>query len=394
VAIKVILIGERETYVAMLELDPEFRQLFKMRADFDVEMPRTPETERVYARVIGATARATSSPPLTADGAALLIEEGARWMEDSRKLSTQLTAVSDLTVEACYWAKKVGATTTTRSHVALAIQARERRFGLLSERMDEAIRDGVVIIATDGEEVGQVNGLSVLTVSDHSFGKPTRITARVSPGLAGILTIERESAQSGPSHTKGVLILSGYMAGRYAQDFPLSLNASLCFEQVYDDIDGDSASSTELYALLSALADAPIRQSLAVTGSVNQRGEIQAIGGATYKIEGFYQVCRQRPGGLTGKQGVIIPKANVPDLMLREEVVEAVRAGLFHVYAISTIDEGIELLTGIPGGHPDRKGRYLEGTIGARVSQRLRDYSEKVRAYGLGPGYTGGRGVV
>ncbi|MEO7000439.1 MAG: ATP-binding protein [Ktedonobacterales bacterium] len=388
-AVKIVLIGDRETYVALLEVDPEFRQLFKVRADFDVEMPRTPETERAYAHVIGATARATSSPPLAADGVALLIEEGSRWAEDQRKLSTQFTSVSDLTVEACYWAKKAGATITTRAHVTQAIQARERRFGLLSDKMDELIRDGVVMIDTDGEAVGQVNGLSVLTVSDHSFGKPTRITSRVSPGLTGILNIERETAQSGPSHTKGVLILGGYLAGRYAQDFPLSLTASLCFEQMYSEVEGDSASSTELYALLSALANVPIRQSLAVTGSVNQRGEVQAIGGATYKIEGFFAVCKQRPGGLTGRQGVIIPKANAINLMLREEVVEAVRAGLFHIYAINTIDEGIELLTGLPSGHPDRAGRYLEGTIGARVSQRLREYSDKVRAYGLAAAFIG-----
>jgi len=377
--VRVVLIGDRETYAALAELDPEFRQLFKVRADFDTDMPRTAETEQAYARVAGEVARAQGAPPLTADAVAALIEEGSRWAEDQSRLSTLMVNVSDLALEACYWAKKAGAATTTAAHINQAITSREFRLSLASDKYDQLIAQGELMIATDGEVVGQVNGLTIITSGGHDFGKPTRITARVSPGLAGVTAIERETAMSGPSHTKGVLVLSGYLAGKFAQDFPLSLTASLCFEQVYDGVDGDSASSSELYALLSALANVPIKQSLAVTGSVNQRGEIQAIGGATHKIEGYFNLCKAR--GLTGRQGVIIPRSNVSRLMLREEVVEAVRAGQFHIHAISTVDEGVALLTGIPAGRADAQGRYLAGTISERVSQTLRDYGERVRAF-------------
>ncbi len=377
--VKVILIGDRETYAALAELDPEFRQLFKVRADFDTDMPRTAEAEQAYAQVAGEVARAQGAPALTSDAVAALIEEGSRWAEDQQRLSTLMVNVSDLATEACYWAKKAGAATTTGQHVTQAITSREYRLSLASEKYDDMIAQGELMIATDGEVVGQVNGLTIITSGGHEFGKPTRITARVSPGLAGVTSIERETAMSGPSHSKGVLALSGYLAGKFAQDFPLALSASLCFEQVYDGVDGDSASSSELYALLSALANVPIKQAFAVTGSVNQRGEVQAIGGVTHKIEGFFNICQAR--GLTGRQGVIIPRANVRSLMLRDEVVVAVGAGQFHIHAISTIDEGIALLTGIPAGHADPQGRYLEGTIAARVSQTLRVYSERVRAY-------------
>lgn len=377
--VKVVLIGDRETYAALVTLDPEFLQLFKVRADFDTDTPWTAESEQAYARVAGDVARAQGAPPLTADAVAVLIEEGSRWAGDQSRLSTLMTNVGDLALEACYWAKKAGAATTTAAHVDQAIASREFRLSLASEKYDQLIEQGELMIATDGEVVGQVNGLTIISSGGYDVGKPTRITARVSPGLAGVTAIERETEMSGPSHTKGVLVLSGYLAGKFAQDYPLSLSASLCFEQVYDGVDGDSASSSELYALLSALANVPIKQSLAVTGSVNQRGEIQAIGGATQKIEGFFALCKAR--GLTGKQGVIIPRSNVSGLMLREEVVEAVRAGQFHIYAISTVDEGIALLTGIPSGRADAQGRYLEGTISARVSQTLRDYSERMRSF-------------
>jgi predicted ATP-dependent protease len=251
---------------------------------------------------------------------------------------------------------------------------------LLSDKLDQMIYQGTTMIDTAEMVVGQVNGLTVLSQGGHSFGKPVRITARTSPGWAGVVDLEREIGESGPSHTKGVLILSGYLSGRFAQDNPLTLTASLCFEQMYDEVDGDSASSAELYALLSCLAGVEIKQSLAVTGSVNQRGEIQAVGGVTHKIESFFRICRHR--GLNGEQGVIIPEANVRNLMLREEVVEAVRAGTFHIYAINSIDQGIELLTGIPAGKPDRENRYLEGTINARVIHTLRSYNDRVRAFG------------
>lgn len=378
--VKVILVGDRETYALLMERDPEFHQLFKVRADFDTEMPRTTDTEAYYARFAGEAARNAAAPALTSGAVALLIEESSRWADDQQRVSTLLGSVSDLTIEACFWAKRDHAAVTTRLHMAQAIAARERRRSLLVDKLDQMVHQGTVLIDTEGEVIAQVNGLTVLLTVDHTFGKPVRITARTAPGWTGILDIEREIKMGGPSHTKGVLILYGYLMGKFGQDHPLSLTASICFEQVYDEVDGDSASSAELYALLSGLANVPIKQSLAVTGSVNQRGEVQAVGGVTQKIEAFYRICRDR--GLTGDQGVIIPRANVRNLMLREEVVEAIRARRFHVFAVSTIDEGIELLTGIPAGRPDPNGRYLEGTINARIGQTLHIFGERVRAFG------------
>jgi predicted ATP-dependent protease len=378
--VKVILIGDTETYSLLVSRDSEFHHLFKVRADFDSEMPRNDQTERFYGYFAGDVARATQSPPLTRQAAALLVEEGSRWVEDQERLSTQLGSLSDLTVEACYWAKKENSQLTDRVHVEKAIASRQRRLSLLSDKLDQMIYQGTTMIDTADMVVGQVNGLTVLSQGGHSFGKPVRITARTSPGWAGVVDLEREIGESGPSHSKGVLILSGYLSGRFAQDSPLTLAASLCFEQLYDEVDGDSASTAELYALLSCLAGIEIKQSLAVTGSVNQRGEVQAVGGVTHKIESFFRICRHR--GLNGEQGVIIPEANARNLMLREEVVEAVRAATFHIYAINSIDQGIELLTGIPAGKPDRENRYLEGTINARVIHTLRGYNDRVRAFG------------
>jgi predicted ATP-dependent protease len=380
--VKAILIGDLSTYRPLMEQDPEFRLLFKVRADFDDEMLRTLDTELAYARYSGNVARTNGGPALAAEAVAKLIEEGSRWAEDQERLSTEFGSLRDLTLEACYWAKKEQSETTLAAHVKHAIAARERRSSLSADKYNELIREGQLIIETTGEVVGQVNGLSVRISTDHFYGVPMRITCRTSPGVAGVTDIERETAMSGPSHSKGVLILSGFLAGRFAQDFPLSLSASICFEQNYEPIDGDSASSAELYALISSLSGVPIRQSLAVTGSVNQRGEIQAVGAVTAKVEAFFRLCEAR--GLDGKQGVLIPRANIRNLMLREDIVAAVDAGKFHIYAISTVDEGIELLTGIPAGRPDRDTRYLEGTINARVSQMLRLYSDRVRAYTAG----------
>ncbi|HEY1389814.1 MAG TPA: AAA family ATPase [Ktedonobacterales bacterium] len=380
--VKAILIGDLSTYRMFMEQDPEFRLLFKVRADFADEMQRTPDAEQAYARFSGNVARTSGGPSLAADAVARLIEEGSRWAEDQERLSTEFGSLRDLTLESCYWAKKEKAETTSAAHVSRAIAARERRTSLSEDKYNELIDEGQLVIETSGEVIGQVNGLSVRISTDHFYGVPMRITARTSPGVAGVTDIERETAMSGPSHSKGVLILSGFLAGRFAQDFPLSLSASICFEQNYEPIDGDSASSAELYALLSSLSGVPIRQSLAVTGSVNQRGEIQAVGAVTAKVESFFRLCEVR--GLDGHQGVLIPRANIRNLMLRDEIVEAVQAGRFHIYAISSVDEGVELLTGIPAGRPDRDNRYLEGTINARVSQMLRLYSDRVRAYTAG----------
>jgi predicted ATP-dependent protease len=385
--IKVVLIGDPETYAALLSLDPDFHTLFKVRADFAAAMPRTGETERFYAQFAGNLARTCNRPPLAAEAVAALIEEGSRWAEDQDRLSTDLSAIEDLTLEASHIAAKEQAQTISRAHVLQAVVARERRSSLVSDEIDRMIEQRTILIDTTGEVVGQINGLTVLQVGDFAFGKPARITARTSPGLAGIVNLERETMMSGPAHSKGILILSGYLAGRYAQNAPLSMSGSICFEQIYGGIEGDSASSAELYALLSSLSGLPIRQSLAVTGSVNQLGEVQAVGGVTQKVEGFFQVCRER--GLTGDQGVIIPQANVRNLMLRDEVVEAIQAGQFHLYAVRTIDEGIELLTGTPAGAPDEQGSYPEQSVNGRVARTLRMFTDSVRGIAAPPSTAG-----
>lgn len=387
--VKVILIGDPQTYIELIELDPEFRQSFKVRADFDVEMPRDEISERAYGELAGEAARSQNYPEFTSEAVALLIEEGSRWAEDQERVSAQFADMRDLCVEASHFAKRAGDALTRRQHVVAAIDARDRRASLMQDKIEQAILRDEVLISTQGVAVGQINGLYVNETPGYAFGMPTRITATVSPGLAGVVTVDRESELSGRLHTKGVLVLAGYLAGRFAEDYPLSLSASLCFEQSYSGVDGDSASSAELYALLSALADLPIKQSLAVTGSVNQRGETQAIGGATYKIEGFFRICERR--GLTGEQGVIIPRVNMRSLMLREDVIDAVRAGRFHVYGVDSVEEGIQLLTGIPFGTKTSDGRYLEGTVASRVLRRLREYGAMVRRYG-GPYGEVGRG--
>ncbi len=376
--IKAILIGNPETYAALLELDPDFSTLFKVRADFETDMPRTDETEQFYARFVASRAENAKQMPLTVDAVAAIIEEGSRWAGDQDRLSSDLSAIEDLTGEACYLAAQEHAP-ATRDHVLRAIAARERRLSLVSDSIDVMMNQGAILIDTTGSVVGQINGLTVMEVGTYAFGKPARITARTSPGMAGIVNFERETMMSGPAHSKGILILSGYLVGRYAQNFPLSVAGSICFEQIYGGIEGDSASSAELYALLSSLANAPITQSLAVTGSVNQMGEIQAVGGVTQKVEGFFLLCQKR--GLTGEQGVIIPRANARHLMLRPEVVAAVRAGRFHVYAVKTIDEGIALLTGVPAGTPDEHGEYPPQSINRRVAETLRAYAESIRAF-------------
>jgi predicted ATP-dependent protease len=328
---------------------------------------------------------------LDASGVSRAIEEGARMADDREKLSISIGRISDLVREADYWAKKAKRTVTTRADVARAVQAEIQRSDRMRDRAQETIDRGVVLVDVAGEKVGQINGLAVLQLGNFSFGRPSRITARVRMGSGRITDIEREAKLSGPLHTKGMMILWGFLAGRYAQDVPLSLAASLVFEQSYGGVDGDSASSTELYALLSALAEVPIKQGFAVTGSVNQWGEVQAIGGVNEKIEGFFDVCRAR--GLTGDQGVLVPRSNVQHLMLREDVVEAVAAGKFAVHGVSKIDHGIEILTGIAAGVRGGDGRFPDGSINARVEARLRAYAERARGFAKGTG-TDGSGIV
>jgi predicted ATP-dependent protease len=379
--IKVILIGDPAIYAALLMLDPEFGELFKVRADFDDEMERTPEAERFYCRYIAEAAQAAGMPPLTSQAVAALIDEGSRLVEDQRLLSTRLRDIQDFTLEAGYAARRSGASLIGREHIAEALAAEDRRNGLLSDKLDRLIAEHAILIDTSGARVGQVNGLTILSSAGNAFGKPARITARTSPGLAGIVNLERETQMSGPAHSKGILILTGFLAGRYATDYPLSLLGSICFEQIYGEIEGDSASSAELYAVLSSLSGLPIRQGLAVTGSVNQHGEVQAVGGVNQKIEGFFAVC-SKDGGLTGDQGVIIPRANVRNLMLREPVVSAVQSGAFHIYGVSSIDEGIELLTGVPAGERDAFGAFPEKTVNWYVHQTLRRYYEQLHSQG------------
>ena len=318
--------------------------------------------------------------PFEVGAAAEVVEYGARLAGQQKKLSTRFSVLADVLREASYWATKQSATHVSAAHVRTAIRERMERVNMIEEKIQEMIMDGSILIDTETNVVGQVNGLSVYQLAEHEFGRPSRITAKTAMGRAGIINIEREASMSGPTHNKGVLILSGYLRWKYAQDKPLVLSASLAFEQSYSGVDGDSASSTEIYAILSSLADLPLRQDLAVTGSVNQHGEIQPIGGVNQKIEGFFDVCKAR--GLTGTQGVLIPIQNLQDLMVRHDVVEAVEGGHFHVYAISNIDEGITLLTGKPAGTRKSNGRYPAGTVHARVDAQLHEFASKHKKFG------------
>ncbi len=375
--VKVVLIGDSRTYYALYAYDPQFETLFKVRADFAVDMDWTQANEVKVSQFIRARCDEENLAHFDVSGVARVIENCARLVEDQRRLTTRFGHVNDLVREAAYWATRAGHALVGAEDVDCAIAQRIYRSNQYEERVRDYTREGAILIDTTGAVVGQVNGLAVIELGDYGFGKPARITAQTFQGRAGVVNIEREAKLSGRIHDKGVLILTGFLGGRYAQEAPLSLSASVAFEQSYDGVDGDSASSTELYALLSSLSGLPIRQSLAVTGSVNQRGDIQAIGGATLKIEGFFDICRAMPAGLTGEQGVIMPAANVASLMLRDDVVAAVAAGQFHIYAVETVDEGIELLTGVPAGARGPDGRYPAGTVNALVEQRLRQLSER-----------------
>jgi lon-related putative ATP-dependent protease len=376
-SVKVVLIGERLLYYLLQALDPEFATLFKIAADFEDEVDRNQENTSLYGRFIATLARRDSLRPLDREAVARVIEESAREAGDAEKLSTRIRPLADIMREADFWASKAGADVIGSGAVEQAIESRIRRSSRIRDRLQEEILRKTILIDTQGKAVGQINGLAVMQIGDLSFGHPRRITARVSLGTGKVIDIEREVELGGPIHSKGVLILSGYLAGTYAADKPLSLSASLVFEQSYGAVEGDSASCAELCALLSSLADVPIDQSLAITGSVNQRGEVQAIGGVNQKIEGFFDICCQR--GLHGSQGVLIPTANVKHLMLRSEVRGAVDEGLFHIYAVDTVDQAMEILTGIPAGQVGPDGEFPEGTINHRVGARLAQLEEKRR---------------
>jgi lon-related putative ATP-dependent protease len=381
--VKVVLIGERLLYYLLDQYDPDFGELFKVEADFSDEMSRTPETNQLYARLIAAMARRNELRPFDREAVARTIQRSSRISGDSKKLSTHLLSIADLLHEADYWAGEAGNSVVTLKDVQKAIDQQINRADRLRERTQERIKRGTILIDTEGERVGQVNGLSVIALGNFAFGRPSRITARTRLGKGNVVDIEREVELGGPIHSKGVMILSGYLGARYAPEYPLSLSASLVFEQSYAGVEGDSASLAELCALLSALADVPIRQSLAVTGSVNQHGDVQPIGGVNEKTEGFFDACVAK--GLTGDQGVLIPAANVEHLMLREDVLEAVEQGEFSVYSVKNVDEGIELLTGVPAGERDQEGAFPLGTINQRVEARLIELAQKQRDFAEGP---------
>jgi lon-related putative ATP-dependent protease len=377
--VKVILLGEPHIYYLLSMYDPEFNELFKVAVDFDYRMDRTPESQQLYARLIGSLIRVEQLRHLDRPAVARVIEHSARLLEDGEKLLTHTRSLTDILREADYWAAEQQHETVSADDVQHAVDARIYRVDRIRERMQEEIRRGTMLIDTTGKKTGQVNGLSVLDMGNFMFGRPTRITARARMGDADVVDIEREVELGGPIHSKGVFILSALLGARYLPDRPLALSASLVFEQSYGEIEGDSASSAEFFALLSALADAPVDQSLAVTGSVNQQGEIQPIGGVNEKIEGFFDVCNMR--GLTGDQGVIIPATNIKHLMLREDVREAVAAGKFAIHAIDTVDDGIKLLTGLPAGKRNKKGLFPKGSLNRRVEDTLSRYSHVMRAH-------------
>ncbi len=384
--LKVVLVGGRLIYYLLHAYDPEFAEFFKVQVDFEEDMHRSAESDSLYARMIATLARKAKLRPLDRSAVARVLEFASRSAGDTEKLTIHMRGLADLLRESDYWAGTAERKIVTADDVQRAIDAQDQRADRIRRKLQEAIQRGTLLVDTAGSRSGQVNGLSVTQLGGFSFGTPHRITARVRLGGGKVVDIERESELGGPIHSKGVLILSGFLAGRYAPNQPLSLGASLVFEQSYGGVEGDSASSAELYALLSALADAPIRQSLAVTGSVNQHGDVQAIGGVNEKIEGFFDVCRAR--GLSGEQGVLIPASNVKHLMLRHDVVEAVAAGKFSVYPVETIDRGMEILTGVAAGERDGSGQFPEGSINHRVEQRLVEFAERARLPGPGAART------
>ena len=376
---KVILIGDGMLYQLLSMYDEDFWEIFKVKADFDFQLDRTKSNLKAFAAFIAGYCEDCELHHFDRTGVAKVVEYAARVVGDQEKLSSRFAWIKELVEEAEFWARRDGASLVNAGHVEKAIEERRFRHNLPDERIGELIERGTIFIDTEGEVVGQVNGLAIYSLGDVMFGKPSRITCQTFLGRSGVINIERESQLSGRIHDKGVLILSGYLGWKYAQEHPLSLSASLCFEQSYEGVEGDSASSTELYALLSSLSDIPIKQNIAVTGSVNQKGEIQPIGGVNQKIEGFFQVCRAK--GMNGHQGVLIPKSNLRNLMLRPEVIEAVKEGKFHIYAVSTVDEGIEVLTGAAAGKRGKSGKYPPDTINRKVADTLKDMANKLKKF-------------
>ena len=376
---KVIILGDPYSYEILYTADREFKELFKVKGAFDTSMERNEANIIQYGHFVCTLCHKEKLLHLAPSALSAVVEHASRLADDKGKMSTLFSEVADLIREANYYAKIAGAKLVKRQHINQALEEKVYRSNIIQKKIQEAIGKGLVILDVSGEKAGQVNGLSVMSTGDYAFGMPSRITASVGVGMDGVVNIEREAEMSGPSHTKGVMILSGYMNGMYARDQPLSLTAKLVFEQNYSGVDGDSASSTELYAILSALADKPIKQYLAVTGSVNQKGEVQAIGGINEKIEGYFEVCKLL--GLNGKNGVMMPQSNVQNLMLKDEVVNAVRDGQFHIYPVASIEQGIETLTGMKAGKRKPDGSFDKGTINYLVQARLAEMAEKVKEY-------------
>jgi predicted ATP-dependent protease len=378
--VKVVITGDEQIYRLLYSYDYEdFGDLFKVKAEFDYRIDMTEENLDAYSAFICRTCNEEGLLPFDVGGAARVMEHSARLVADQTKLSSRFGQIKDLLIEADYWARKDNSQRVQRKHVNQAVSHKIYRVNLIEKRIEEMIADGSILLDVAGGVAGQVNGLAVYDLGDFAFGKPSRITAQTFSGRGGVINIERESALSGRTHDKGVLILSGYLGAKYGQERPLTLSVSLAFEQSYEGVDGDSASSTELYAILSSLSGLPLKQNIAVTGSVNQRGEIQPIGGVNQKIEGMFDVCRL--SGLTGEQGVMIPHQNVKNLTLREDVVEAVRDEKFHIYAVKAIDEGIEILTGHPAGERQPDGTYPPDTVNHLVDKRLKELSQTMRGY-------------
>ncbi len=376
---KVIMIGDAYLYQLLYNLDDDFKKIFKIKADFDSVTHRDAGKIQQYTTFIKKICDEEKLRPFDKSGMAAVVEYGVRLAGRQKKLSTRFYLIADLLREANYWAMKEGSEAVKDIHVDKAIEKKVYRVNLIEEKIQEMIDDGMILIDSDGMVVGQLNGLSVYNLGDYMFGKPSRITVKTSMGKAGIINIEREAEMSGPIHNKGVYILAGYLRGKYAQDKPITMSASICFEQSYSGVEGDSASSTEIYALLSSLSGLPLRQDIAVTGSVNQKGEIQPIGGVNEKIEGFFDVCKAK--GLTGKQGVMIPHLNIDDLMLRKDLIEAVKEGKFHIYPVKSIDQGIEILTGVESGERLEDERFKEGTVNSLVDKKLIELGTKIRDF-------------
>ena len=372
--IKVLLLGDSNIYHTLLALDPDFKKLFKIKVEFEETAPRNNDNILSLSKFVHSYCEKENCLPLDRTAMAKVVEYASRLSDDKNKLSTHFNEIGEIVSESSTWAKLSRKKLITSDYIDKALKKRIERVKKYDQQYSDLIEEKALLIDTEGFKVGEINGLTVMTIGDYTFGKPAKITANTYMGKTGVVNVEREVEMSGSTHSKGVLILRGYLGEKFAQDFPLSLTASLCFEQLYNGVDGDSASSTECYAILSSLSNMPINQSIAVTGSVNQKGFIQPIGGVNEKIEGFYNICKKR--GLTGEQGVIMPIQNVRNLHLPNEIIESVKNGNFHIYAISTIDEGIEILTGVPAGKPNKEGKFPAGTINYLVYEKLKKYYE------------------